>query len=905
MTNIICIFIKILNMSISASYLIIAVIAARLVLKRAPKALFCALWLLVAVKLVFPFSIKSMFSLVPNTQPIASDIMYETVPEINTGSSIIDTPVNNYMQQNMAPQPQNSVNPLQIASMTGACIWLAGMAVLLGYLVFSTLRLKHKVKDAVPYEFEGIKIYRTDAIDTPFLLGVINPGIYIPYSIKENSLKYVVFHENAHKKRYDYLIKPIGYLLLAVYWFNPIIWAAYCLLCRDIELACDEKVIKDLGVDSRCEYSEALLDCAVSRRTIAACPVAFGEIGIKTRVKNILNYRKPTFWIVTAAVAICVIVPVCFMTQKKDEAQDKDKTRENDISVSEVVNIDDSKVFKLSLPAELAQKMQWKSQDGMELAFYDSNGADKIGTMTVMESSKVHDAFNSTLNPNAGEYYAIGSYGYNDKLDEIINFDGEIVEVRNDYTPDEPAAEKGGTSPLPNADGSHTPENVPNADDRYKTQGVAGEDFNTENTYIIDGETGSSLPSEKVQMVAKPVNGYCYLFLPEDGSKWNEAASDECRQLQEQLIGLLDSVSVKELTVSASDEEYQSAEDSLKKEEALNTQLAEINAKIKEHELVIETYKKDLEEYKGKSNGNEYAETITNLEEELSRLNDELAELYEIQEELDGVDDELDTLQETQEKLSYIEKWAQAFCARDGAAIIEMSDEDIRSQLNEQQMLIYGTRDDGSEYASFGWSSPWPWSPDKDYRVISCTDSSAVILYYAWTSDPHVTVWREELGFEMKSDGIVINSENLSMLDAICTSEEFYKAYPDGIINDTIMDYTANGAGESFSREENVARQSLLKPDEAAIKLLNILDNPNKVKTEIAYYDDLENSAKVTFTFELDHTSVSVRMIQPYGKDGVWVPQTDASADDSDFYKISLENDDTVQGYVRKEYIDK
>ena len=881
MTNIMQIFLKALNLSISASYLIIAIIAARLILKRAPKALYCVLWLLVAIRLVFPFSIESVFSLVPAAQPIAPDIIYEDASHIDTGTTIADTSVNNYLQQNMAPRPEDSANSMQTAIAIASYIWVIGIAIMCAYFIFTTMRLKHRVRDAVPYELDGGKIYRTDATGTPFLLGLVNPKIYVPYGIDEDTLKYVALHENAHKKRHDHLIKPIAYLLLAVYWFNPVIWIAYCLLCRDIELACDEKVIRRLGADNRCAYSEALLTCSVSRKTIAACPIAFGEIGIKARIKNILDYKKPTFWIIAAAVAVCVVMPVCFMTQKK-----------NDPAVSGTVSIDDSDIFKLTLPVDLAERLLWKTEDGKNLVFYDSSGTYEIGRMEEVLEYDIYSLFNKDANPDAKEYYTIGSYGKNKEIETLVNtthttreyYPNEAeskAEAQHYEIPAEGIAEfyegdsDAGTILIPNADGTHTPEKLPNAGEEFKGEKVekdadnaeiAGTDTNTETEYVIEDQSSNNI-LEKEDIVTNETltYEYCYLFIPQKSDAWGNELAEECATLQTELINLLDTVTVNEI-------------------------------------VAIDTL----------------APAETSAEST-----------------------EANSIQQSQ-----IEKWATAFCARNGAVIAEMADETVCAQFGEKELLTQGTNEDGSSYASFGWSSPWPWEQEGSYRIIDLTDSEATILYYAWTSDPHVTVWREELGFETKNDNIVIKSENLEILDAICTSDEFYKAYPDGIINGTAMDYTTNGAGDSL--KNSIMEKELQNPTEAAKNLLNILDNPNKVDATTVYYDDIEDSAKVTFTFKLDHKSISVKMIQPYGKDSIWIPQTDAPTDDrltsgvantdgievhktpsetaevigalpkgtliayemlsedSDFYRISIENDsETIQGYVKKEYIDK
>jgi beta-lactamase regulating signal transducer with metallopeptidase domain len=325
-------FTNILNMSISASYLIIAVIVIRLLLGKAPKNMRCYLWLLVGIRLIFPFSIESMFSLIPSTQVINETVYYNDEAPMHGYSLIqggnISQPI---LQTNKTPELA-TVKTLSITDIL-PIIWIAGVVLMLGYVLFSWIKIKRKIADSVPTiitanDNSTTKIYQSDRIDTPFLFGLIKPRIYVPFGISENDLPYVIMHEKAHIRRRDYLIKPIGFLILSVYWFNPLVWLAYILLCKDIELACEEKVVNMLGMDLdfKKSYSQALLTCAVNRRMIAACPLAFGEVGVKTRVKNILNYKKPTFWIILVAIIACIAVPICFMTSKKDNISEDNNT---------------------------------------------------------------------------------------------------------------------------------------------------------------------------------------------------------------------------------------------------------------------------------------------------------------------------------------------------------------------------------------------------------------------------------------------------------------------------------------------------------------------------------------------------------------------------------------------------
>lgn len=305
------VFLHLLNMSITAGWIALAVIILRLLLKKAPKWITVLLWGLVGLRLIFPFSIESVLSLIPSAETVPPEIIYAQEPQIHTGVEFFNSSVNPVISESLAPQAGASVNPVQIILFVATIIWLAGVAGMLIYTLVSYLRLKSKVKISMPIDKN---IYICDSINTPFILGVIKPKIYLPSTLSSTEQEYVLSHEKAHLKRRDHLIKPLGFLLLSVYWFNPLLWVAYILLCRDIETACDEKVIKDMELQQKKEYSTALLNCSVPRRMIAACPLAFGEVSVKQRIKTVLNYKKPAFWITIVAIILCIALSVGFLT---------------------------------------------------------------------------------------------------------------------------------------------------------------------------------------------------------------------------------------------------------------------------------------------------------------------------------------------------------------------------------------------------------------------------------------------------------------------------------------------------------------------------------------------------------------------------------------------------------------
>ena len=304
-------FLKIVNMSISASWVVVAVLALRFCLKKAPKWVNVLLWGIVAARMVFPFSIESVLSLIPSAETISPTIMMEQSPSVQTGVPALNHVINPVISSSFTPAPGASANPLQIWIPVLAGIWLFGIVALFLYSAVSYWRLRRKVCEAVILRDN---IYQSENVCSPFVLGIIRPKIYLPYHMDSREVGHVIAHEQTHICRKDHWWKPLGFLLLTIHWFNPLMWLSYVLLCRDIELACDEKVIGKMGNAQRADYTQALVACSVDRRLIAACPLAFGEIGVKERVKSVMNYKKPAFWIVLASVIVCAVIAVCFLT---------------------------------------------------------------------------------------------------------------------------------------------------------------------------------------------------------------------------------------------------------------------------------------------------------------------------------------------------------------------------------------------------------------------------------------------------------------------------------------------------------------------------------------------------------------------------------------------------------------
>ena len=311
------VFLKLLNLSISASWLVLAVLVLRLISKRSPKWVNVLLWGIVALRLVLPFSIESALSLIPSAETVSpAAVQFDPAPTITSGVSVIDNAVNPSLSEHFAAVPTASVNPLYVWAYLAGWVWLIGLGAMLLYALVSYLRLRRRVSVSLPIQDH---IYLCDAISSPFILGVVKPHIYLPSGLDEVQRQNVLAHEQAHLARRDHWWKPLGFALLAVYWFNPVLWLAYTLLCRDIELACDERVIRTMDESAVKTYSTVLLACSMPRKAVITCPLAFGEVGVKERVRNALRYKKPAFWVVAASVAVCVVVAVCFLTNPRTD----------------------------------------------------------------------------------------------------------------------------------------------------------------------------------------------------------------------------------------------------------------------------------------------------------------------------------------------------------------------------------------------------------------------------------------------------------------------------------------------------------------------------------------------------------------------------------------------------------
>jgi len=330
MTNV---FLELCNRSIQAGYLILAIILLRLIWKHVPKLLYRYLWCLVGLRLVLPFTLETALSLIPKKTVVEPEILYSQNPTINSGIGSVNQIMNPVITKNFTPDITASVNPLQVVAAVCTAIWLVGMVGLLLYSVISYWRLYRRLQDAVLLKEN---IYKSDKIETPFVYGLIKPRIYLPYVMEKEYLSYVISHEKMHIKKKDYLLKPVAFVILAVYWFNPLLWFAYYMFCKDLELACDEDVIWNLPLEEKKSYAKALVMCSTNRKSGYISPLAFGENAVKERIKNVLHYKNPSFW---AFVGICVVVliaVVCFMTNPVED--ENAILLENEGTISNVLN---------------------------------------------------------------------------------------------------------------------------------------------------------------------------------------------------------------------------------------------------------------------------------------------------------------------------------------------------------------------------------------------------------------------------------------------------------------------------------------------------------------------------------------------------------------------------------------
>jgi len=393
-------FLKLVNMSITASWLVLAVVIIRNLFRNLPKVFRVMLWGLVGIRLILPFSFESVLSLIPSSETLPENIISGPSFDIKSGIGALDNRVNEYLDdryfEGVTVPAYNGYNTMRILSF----LWITGVIAMLVYSFISYYKIARKVKESVNLKEN---IFICDNIPAPFVLGLISPRIFIPSDMNESDMIYVTAHEKAHIERKDHLWKPIGFLILAVYWFNPLIWLAYILLCRDIELACDEKVIKEMGEDVKKDYSTALINCSISQRAITACPLAFGETGVKERIKAVLSYKKPAFWIVATAVVLSVAIAVCFLTDPLSKSENHNYGIVSVVCGAECDNV----VFEYENGTVNKQfphiNARWENKTGDLLCFGNGFELYRYGEKCRMKDGYAYN-LNLNLVQNGGEY---------------------------------------------------------------------------------------------------------------------------------------------------------------------------------------------------------------------------------------------------------------------------------------------------------------------------------------------------------------------------------------------------------------------------------------------------------------------------------------------------------------------
>lgn len=375
-------FLKLVNLSINAGWLVLVVMLARVVFRRCPKWVFCLLWGIVALRLLCPFTLESSLSLLPSGEPLPKEIIYTAQPQIQSGINVMDNAINPVLSDVLAAPNHEvvSANPMQIWSFILACVWAMGCGMMLVYGLVSTLMLRRRLATATLLE-KGIK--QSEWIESPIVFGFFRPTIYLPYHLNKQDITYVIAHERAHIQRKDHLWKALSFLLLSVYWFHPLMWVAFILFSRDVESACDEKAIQAMRVEQRRAYAMALLNCSTNHFQRLVYPLAFGEIGVKERVSNVMNYKKPAFWVVVVAVVECVALAVGFLTSPKFKPYDQSYSFDvNGRHIAgEVIN--GGELTLSGLETDTANGYSWDVADNSNIFakdygnVYSENGRDK------------------------------------------------------------------------------------------------------------------------------------------------------------------------------------------------------------------------------------------------------------------------------------------------------------------------------------------------------------------------------------------------------------------------------------------------------------------------------------------------------------------------------------------------
>lgn len=753
------IFHTMITMSLTSSIVIIAVLFARLLLKRAPKVFSYVLWSVVLFRLICPFTLESAIGFISSSQQtqISSFILEETVSaenssDMQSGDSILiqeNASQTQLSRLKESRRSQSTATVKQTVFMIAEYIWLCGIAVFVFYSMYSFWRLKRKLVGAVEVETH---IYEQEELRTPFVLGIVRPKIYLPKGLTGEERSYILAHEKMHVRRLDYLVKLAGYLVLMVHWMNPFVWVAFVCMTRDMEMSCDEAVLRRLGSGIKKEYSTTLLNMAVGRKRMTGPLLAFGEGDVEGRIKNVLRYRRTGMGLIAASVLL-VAGATLFLATNRSEPDNR---------------------FRIAMSGEesgtvgLVQQYDYNSdvKSYMVYAVILENG-------TETQRNIVFSGTISEENPNG-------------EMEILVNYNSEE------------------SSPVV------TVSCVSGAKSQFVSYRLS--DYRM--------RAGSVLWSD--ERYHDIVLGQPYILAAEyiGGSETERIEAYTCENI-------LSDESIGDAVLEQSRES-----------DITSIMICYVASEKTEKELIG-----DLNRMQTISTG---SKTET------------------------GNTESSDT--ESSNAEEQLRVWAQAFCERNGEQILAMTSEHARDQLEEQGLL---ERAGGT--VSFGISSPWPMSPDNNFTIGSITENTAEILYYAVVSDPHVTVWHESVSFTIDDGSFVVTAEELTYGDHIVTMEEFETVYPDGKIAGTPMDYTQNGLGQALNQNallsSSMAYTDLFSPDTAAVYLLNLLKNENKVETAQGYINEGTWEAAVEINFVESNRKIIVKMVQPFGTDGIWIPQ--------------------------------
>jgi beta-lactamase regulating signal transducer with metallopeptidase domain len=437
------VFIAVLNMSFTGAFVIAVICAARLALKKAPKIISYCMWALAGFRLVFPFSVKSALSLMPfNSQPIPGDIAMQSAARINSGIPFINSTLSSLLPP---AQAAASVNPLQVWTAIGAFVWFFGAVLMIAYGIISYVLLKRKMREAIHAE---ANIYEAENIKTPFLLGILVPKIYLPAGLSARERDYVVFHEKTHIKRRDYLIKLFAYFVLCLHWFNPLVWVSFLLMNADMEMSCDERVLKEMGGEVKRDYSLSLLSLASQRRFVSGSPLAFGEGSVKQRIKNVLDFRKPSRIIIMASVILAAALSLGFAVDRANEAggantsNGADTASGSDTNTTRFMTLDDVRDIAQKFGAELKMSdlTHFTGTDvgsGIYIMQYDIAGTDYVllvgsrDTADILYAHLFRSAGTGNENSIDIRYYDVDKF--------IADGTTELIRPLPDDAPDETA----------------------------------------------------------------------------------------------------------------------------------------------------------------------------------------------------------------------------------------------------------------------------------------------------------------------------------------------------------------------------------------------------------------------------------------------------------------------------------